>query len=262
MKTLCIILARGGSKGLPNKNTRRLAGKPMVAWTIGHAQAAQRPDRVVLSTDSEAIAEIGALCGVEVAIRPDELATDTATVDSAARYTMDWVQQRTGQRFEAVVILYGNVPVRPAGLIDRAIDKLEASGADSVQSVCPVGKSHPYWMQTLTGLRGDTLQPYEANNIYRRQDLPRVYQLDGGVIAVKRDSLFTVVEGQPHAFLGQDRGAVVTQPGQVVDVDTPLDFALAQAILEHGLVGADGGVNPTMRSEIDSAVSPEKMEAP
>jgi len=231
MKTLCVILARAGSKGLPNKNTRNLAGKPLVAWTVGHASEARGIDRTVLSTDGPEIARIGRDCGVEVVMRPSELASDTATVDSAARHAVLWAEESAPQFYDAVVILYGNVPMRPSGLIDRAVAKLETTGANSVQSVCPVGKFHPFWMKRLGGEDGDELQHYQPNNVYRRQDLPPVYQLDGGVIAVTRKSLFTVIEGRPHAFLGDDRRAVVTEPGQVVDVDTPMDFTLAQVLM-------------------------------
>ncbi len=234
MKTLCVIIARGGSKGLANKNTLALAGKPMVAWTIQHAQRAKHLDRVVLSTDSSAITQVGQDYGVEVVTRPVELASDTATVDSAVRHAVETVEaQQGGATFNAIVILYGNVPLRPEGLIDDAIEKLRSTGAHSVQSVCPVGKFHPYWMKKLAGASGDVLEHYQANSVYRRQDLPPVYQLDGGVIAVTRDSLFTVRTDDPHAFLGSDRRAVVTEPGQVIDVDTALDLAVAQALIEQ-----------------------------
>lgn len=231
MKTLGVIIARAGSKGLPGKNLRELGGKPLVAWTIEQALAATRLNRVVLSTDAPAIADLGRRYSLDVILRPPQLATDTAPVDSAIRHALDQVQSRTGETYDAVVILYGNVPLRPAGLIDRAIEKLENSGADSVQSVCPVGKAHPYWMKKLAGPSSDILQPYEPNTVYRRQDLPPVYQLDGGLIAVTRQSLQRVAPGQPHAFLGKDQRAIVTEPGQVVDIDTATDLAFAQAML-------------------------------
>jgi len=233
MKTICVILARSGSKGLPGKNTRLLAGKPVVAWTLEHARGSRRMGRIVLSTDSQEIAEIGRGYQAAVVLRPAELASDTATVDSAARHAVAVIEEQDGGRCDAAVILYGNVPVRPKNLADLAIQKLEATGADSVQSVCVVGKFHPYWMRVLGGEGGDTLTHYQPNDIYRRQDLPPVYQIDGGVIAVTRQSLFTVAEGHPHAFLGRDRRAVVTEPGRVVDVDTQLDLAVAQAFLKH-----------------------------
>lgn len=225
-EVLGVILARAGSKGLPNKNALMIAGKPMLAWTIGHALASKRIDRVIVSTDGKELADIARKCEVEVIERPVELASDTATVDAAARHA---VNELMGLHAH-VCILYGNIPVRPADLADRAIDKLIETGADSVQSVCPVGKNHPYWMKTVDPETGE-LGMYTDNAVYRRQDLPPVYMLDGGVIAVTRSSLFTVVEGQPHAFLGEDRRAILTEPGEVVDVDNQTDFKIAEAIL-------------------------------
>lgn len=233
MNTLCIILARAGSKGLPGKNVAPLLGRPMIAYTIEHALAARSLDRVVVSTDGAEIAEVARLMGVEVIDRPAALAGDLATVDAAARHALQAAEAVGGQRYDAVVILYGNVPLRPADLIDRAVAKLESSGADSVQSLCPVGKMHPYWMKKLGGPDGDRIEDYQPNTVYRRQDLPAVYQLDGGIIAVRRQALLTIVPGQPHAFLGQDRRAVITRPGEVVDVDTSADLAVAEALLRQ-----------------------------
>jgi CMP-N-acetylneuraminic acid synthetase len=227
MKAVAIVLARAGSKGLPMKNQLPLLGKPMLAWTLEHALASERVDRVILSTDGPTLAEVGRRMGVEVVDRPAEYAHDTATVDAAARHALTSVIAM----HEAVVILYGNVPVRPGDLTDQALDKLEASGADSVQSVCPVGKHHPYWVKQLAGEAGDEMQPYVENSVYRRQDLPPTYQLDGGVIAVTRQSLFDFDPEDAHSFLGRDRRAVVTRPGEVVDVDTSLDLRIAEATL-------------------------------
>lgn len=151
MKTLCVIIARAGSKGLLKKNTRLLVGKPLVAWTIEHAQRAKRLSRVVVSTDSPEVVRVAEGYGLGVVQRPAELASDTATVDSAVRHAVLEIETTEGGPCDAVVILYGNVPLRPDGLIDSAIQKLQSSGADSVQSVCPVGKNHPYWMKTLGG---------------------------------------------------------------------------------------------------------------
>lgn len=227
---LGVILARAGSKGLPNKNAMKIAGKPMLAWTIEHALASTQIKRVMVTTDGEALAQIAGKYDVEVVRRPAELASDTATVDAAARHAVNQVVDT----HEHICLLYGNVPVRPDDLSDRSIDMLNETGADSVQSVCPVGKNHPYWMKTVDPETG-RLEMFEDNQVYRRQELPPVYMLDGGVIALTRSSLFCLIEGQPHAFLGSDRRAVVTEPGDVVDVDTQDDFNTAQTILEDRL---------------------------
>lgn len=225
---LALILARAGSKGLPGKNEKEVAGRPMLSWTVDDARSAACVDRVVLSTDGARLAEIGRGLGIGVVERPGDLATDTATVDSAARQAVE-VLEGEGVVVDEVVLLYGNVPVRPAGLIDRAVAMLRETGCDSVQSVCPVGKAHPWWMKRV-GEDG-RMEAYEANRAYRRQDLPALYLLDGGLIVLRREALFTVVAGEPHAFLGGDRRAVVTEPGEVVDIDTEADLAVAEAAL-------------------------------
>ncbi|MEM1107871.1 MAG: acylneuraminate cytidylyltransferase family protein [Planctomycetota bacterium] len=228
MNALAVILARAGSKGLPHKNQLPVAGKPCLAWTIEHALETAGLDRIILSTDSNEMSQIGKHLGVEVITRPYEFAHDTATVDAAARHAVTSI---IGNH-EHIVVLYGNVPVRPEDLTRRALDKLVETGCDSVQSVCPVGKNHPYWMKTLAGEDGDVLQPYEDNTVYRRQDLPPLYQLDGGVIALTRESLFQLDPEDPHAFLGEDRRVVVTEPGEVVDIDEAKDLLVAEATLK------------------------------
>ena len=224
-RVLAVIIGRAGSKGLPGKNWRALAGKPMICHSIDDALAAETVDRVIVSTDGDAIADAAESSGVEVVRRPAALANDTATVDSAVRHAVDAVKSPA----TTVVILYANVPVRPDDLIDRAVRELFATHADSVQSYSDVGKHHPYWMVTLDDEH--RVKQHVPNTVYRRQDLPKLLLPDGGVIAVTRKSLLNDVEGQPHAFLGTDRRGIVSPAGSVVDVDCAADFALAEAML-------------------------------
>lgn len=231
--SLCVILARAGSKGLPGKNTMPIAGKPMVAWTIEYARSATMLDAVALSTEGTDIAKIGRDYEIEILARPAHLASDTASVSSAAKDAVYEWEYATGVAVDDVVILYGNVPVRPPGLIGRALLLLRDTECDSVQSVCQVGKMHPAWMKrVLPGYRMADLPGWPT--AHRRQDLEPLYVLDGGIIAVTRESLFAADEGYPHSFLGEDRRVIVTQPGEVVDVDNAIDARLASAILsEH-----------------------------
>ena len=231
MRNLTVILARAGSKGLKNKNAMPVAGRPMLAWAIDHALGSKHAGRIVVSTDGEELMQIAKQAGVQAVRRPPALADDTATVDSAARQAVTEIEKETGHPFDSVVILYGNIPVRPTNLTDRAVEKLHETDCDSVQSVYPVQKVHPYWMKKLGGDTNDELLMYEPNEVYRRQDLPPVYMLNGGVIAVSRKSLFTVDPAQPHAFLGTDRRAIVNEPDEVIDVDSRLDLLVAEAVL-------------------------------
>ena len=234
MTALALILARAGSKGVPNKNAAPVAGKPCIAWTIGAAQAARGIGRVAVSTDGAHIADIARSHGAEVVARPEEHATDTARVDDAARHAVTALGWRAGP----VVILYANVPVRPAGLIDRALDLLASEGPDSVQSYTAVGKHHPWWTARVDEATG-AVRPWEGDvlnhGVFRRQDLPPAYIPDGGVIAVTRAALMLElgVAAGPHAFFGRPerRRGVINPEGSVVDIDSPLDLVVAEVVL-------------------------------
>ena len=182
--------------------------------------------------------------GVDVVARPASLAVDDATVDDAARHAVDALGWTGGP----VAILYANVPVRPAGLLDRAIGLLEETGCDSVQSVARVGKHHPWWTARLepdarlAPWEGDTLN----HGVYRRQDLPPAYIPDGGALVVTPNALFGVIPDVapgPHAFLGADRRAVATEQGEVVDIDSGIDLIVADALL-RGLGDLAAGHSP------------------
>lgn len=224
-RALAVVIGRAGSKGLPRKNALPVAGVPMIAHSVRFALASRSVDRVIVSTDGAEIAAIARAEGAEVFLRPDAVSHDAATVDSAVRHAVE----ASGSRAETIVILYGNVPVRPADLADRAVARLLETGADSVQSYYRVGKTHPYWMSRLD--ESGRVSQFIENRIYRRQELPPLFMPDGGVIAVRRASLFDVREGEPHAFFGRDRRGIETREGDVVDVDTALDLAVAEAIL-------------------------------
>jgi CMP-N-acetylneuraminic acid synthetase len=137
-----------------------------------------------------------------------------------------------------VVILYGNVPVRPAGLIDRAVNLLVSSNADSVQSYAPVGKFHPWWLARIDPETG-MVRPWEGDvlnhGVYRRQDLPPAFVPDGGVLVVTREALMLKIAGLsgPHAFFGREdrRRAVVNSEGAVIDIDSETDLPVADAML-------------------------------
>jgi len=231
-RVLAVVIGRAGSKGLPRKNALPVAGIPMVARTVRFARAARSVDRTIVSTDGDEIATIARGEGAEVVMRPESVSNDTATVDAAVRHAVE----HSGSRAEVVVILYANVPVRPADLIDRAVARLDETGCDSVQSYCRMGKTHPYWMSRLDG--DGRVSQFIENRIYRRQELPALYMPDGGVIAVRRASLFDVREGEPHAFFGRDRRGIETQEGEVIDVDSELDLVVAEAILRRRGGGA------------------------
>jgi CMP-N-acetylneuraminic acid synthetase len=241
MSALALILARAGSKGVPGKNSALVGGRPCLCWSIDHARESQLITRIAITTDDAALQQLGIELGIDVVARPSALAQDTTPIDDAARHAVDALQW-TG---DPVVLLYANVPIRPRGLLDRALDLLVRTGCDSVQSYAPVGKYHPYWMTTLdhqnavvSPWSGETLN----NNIYRRQDLPPAFIPDGGVIACKLDALCLQLGDTltgPHAFLGSDRRGIETNPGEVVDIDTPMDLLVSDVLLRAEGSGRD-----------------------
>lgn len=230
MNALAIILARAGSRGLPDKCVRPLLGRALIEYTFDHALAAKSVAAIVLSTDSIPAKHLAARRRIEVVDRPAALASDTATIDAAARHAVETWESRYRQEIDAAVILYANIPVRTAGLIDRALEQLETSGGTSVRSVAPIGRHHPDWLHRLDG---DRMQQYRVNSIHRRQDLEPLYYHDGAVIAVTRAALFGALAtpGDSQAFLGSDRRALVQKPEEAVDVDEPVDLFLAEAVL-------------------------------
>lgn len=244
-KAVAIILARAGSKGVPGKNTAPIAGKPCVQWTIEAALGSRLVGRTLVSSDDRAALALARSLGADAIERPPALAGDTARIDDAARDALDrWAAgQRLDPRPESpVVILYANVPVRPPGLIDRALDLLLRSRCDSVQSYAPVGKFHPWWTARLD--EHGSVSPWEGDvlnhGVFRRQDLPPAFVPDGGVIALTVRALRLQVPGVPqgpHAFFGLDRRGVVNPEGSVVDIDAPIDLALAHALLSQRPAG-------------------------
>ena len=235
MKTVAFILARRGSKGLPGKNTRIVGGRACIEWSIDAARSARRVDAVALSSDDEQALDMARTLGVEALDRPADLASDTARVDDALRHGASAYEIRAGTAIDTVVLLYGNVPVRPAGLIDRAIETFEQGGFDSVQSYCDAGKHHPWWTARLDRVTG-AITPWEGDvlnhGVYRRQDLPPACVPDGGVLVIRRKNLLGRHE-MPHAFLGSRVGGVLTRPGEVVDIDNELDAIVADTILSR-----------------------------
>jgi CMP-N,N'-diacetyllegionaminic acid synthase len=230
MNVLAVILARAGSSGLANKHLLPLLGRPVIQYTFDHARSARLLSRVVVSSDSPDVLRMGAAAGFETIVRPAGLATADASVQDVMLHALDQVESRPGFKADALVVLYGNVPVRPACAIDRAVKLLRATHCDSVRSFCPVSKWHPAWMSRL---EGDRVAPLEANSIHRRQDLPELFLHDGAVVSVSRASMLKARENRSdaHAFFGVDRRGFATEVGQTVEIDHLRDLYWAEAVL-------------------------------
>jgi CMP-N-acetylneuraminic acid synthetase len=230
MTTLGVILARAGSVGLTDKHVRLLLGRPVIEYTFDHAEAATMLDRVVISTDSPGVKQLARQRGLEVIDRPAALATSEASVQDVMLHALRTLEAKGDFYADALVVLYGNVPVRPAGAIDDAVAMLQQTTCDSVRSFSPVGKWHPSWMAKLHDGR---VEPVQRGSIHRRQDLAPLFLHDGAVVAVSRSSMLRGEQfpDDPHAFFGLDRRGVQVGMGETVEVDHARDLYWAEAVL-------------------------------
>ena len=246
---LAVILARAGSVGLPGKSLRPLLGRPVLAYTFDHVRESHLITRSVVSSDDPAILTLAQKNGFETITRPSELATATSPTDPVLRHALRTVAgtlrvPSVGKRAakadgtrsvpatmpQIVVMLYGNVPVRRGGMIDKCIEMLLETGCDSVQTIAPVGKMHPYWMFDLDP--AGKIQKHIPNTIFRRQDLPPLYSPTGAVYVIRTDVLLSSENSpDPHAFLGTDRRGLVVAPEDSVDIDMERDLWVAEAVL-------------------------------
>jgi len=224
MNTLGVIPARGGSKGIPGKNLATLAGRPLLAYTADAARAS-RLSRTIVSTDDPEIATVACGLGVEVPfMRPAELATDAALMAPVLQHAVREMNA-LGFSAEAVVLLQPTSPLRRAHHIDRVLDLLEASPADSVVTVVEV--PHQFNPVSVMKLDGDRLAPLvDGPPILRRQDKPRVYARNGPAVLAVRTSVL-----EAGSLYGNDCRAVIMTPEESVDVDTALDLEIVEYLL-------------------------------
>lgn len=224
LSILAIIPARGGSKGVPLKNMRNFAGKPLLVWTIEAARGCPEIDRVILSSDHQAIMDIARHHGCEVPfVRPDSLADDRATAIDVAIHALTTLQQK----FDYLVWLQPTSPLRTSEDIRLVLELLIHGQNDSCTSVCLAPKP-PDWMFRLND--DHTLRPVLENvqTSGNRQALPAVYVLNGAVYACSVPWLIRgkkMVDNQTRAY--------VMDPHNSIDIDTELDFKLGELLMAH-----------------------------
>lgn len=227
MRTVAFIFARGGSKGLPGKNIRPLAGKPLIAWSIEQALAVRRIERVIVSTDSEDIAAVARDYGAEVPfIRPEELARDDSPEWLAWRHALTYLQESDGTLPETMVSVPATAPLRLPLDIENCLDRYEQGDADMVITVTDAHRS-PYFNMVKAnpdGSVGLVIPPSAA--IARRQDVPTVYDMATVAYVVRPE----FVMSHNGTFEGRVQ-AVHVPPERAVDIDTLLDFQVAECLL-------------------------------
>jgi CMP-N-acetylneuraminic acid synthetase len=236
MNTLGVILARSGSIGLPNKHLLPLMGPPVIGYTFDHARRSTRLTRVAVSSDCPQILAMAKWAGFDEIKRPAELATSESSVQDVMLHAMHATERRDPSfKADALVVLYGNVPVRPDGIIDRCVEMLAETKCDSVRTFCPVGKWHPNWMWRFDTQTAVPTKFADAGSIHRRQDLEQLYLHDGAVVAVSRQAMLRgeMAPADPHAFFGANWRGVETAMGETVEIDHLRDLYWAEAVLRE-----------------------------
>jgi CMP-N,N'-diacetyllegionaminic acid synthase len=228
---LAIITARGGSKGVPRKNLRDLAGKPLVVWSIEAAKSAQHFMRILVTTDDPQIAEVSRAAGAEVPfLRPSELSGDCATSEAAVLHALDWLYEKEQYSPDLIVLLQPTSPFRSPLDIDLALNLQMTTNADSVISVTE-NRRPVQWLRKVTA-QGTIEAVTSAIEITRRQDAEQLYQLNGAIYVIKPEVLRS-----ENTFYSKNCHAYVMPPERSLDIDSELDFLIADLLMQHQLKG-------------------------
>jgi len=225
---LGLVPARGGSKGVPGKNVRPLAGRPLLAYVAAAARESGVIDRLVLSTDSQEIADAGLACGLEVPfLRPAALAADDTPMLPVVRHALDTLAA-SGWQAEVVVLLQPTSPLRRASHVRDAVGLLRSTGADSVVTVVEVPRhlSPDYVMRIDEG----RLVPFlpEGARVMRRQDARPAYSRDGTVYACWRSTI-----ERDGSLYGSRCHPLVIDVTESLSIDTPDDWHEAERRLRQ-----------------------------
>lgn len=229
-RTLAVIPARGGSKGVPRKNIRDLCGKPLIGHMIGHALAVPAITDVVVSTDDAEIAEVARQQGAQVPfMRPAELAEDHMPSWPTVRHALQEMEKLRGQDYDYVVMLQATAPMCRPQDIAACLARLSRNDCESVVTVVRVTTHHPFRMKRIVG--DDILinlidQGFE--DMRPRQSLPPVYQRSGAVYASRRKVIL-----EQDTVVGMDARCVVVPEETGLEIDSPLDFELVRLVMEQ-----------------------------
>lgn len=226
---LAIIPARGGSKGLSKKNIKELCGKPLIAWSIDAGLKSKYLDEVMVTTDSPEIADIAKKYGASVPfLRPDELASDTATSFDAIKHTIDFYKTELQKEFDYIVLLEPTSPLREDSDIDNAIENLFNSIADSIVGISKTEDQNPAFLvlkDTKSFISG-----YENKNmkVLRRQDIKDVYFFEGTIYISKTDILM-----DKKTFYHENTIGYEVPKYKSLEIDDIDDFIMVEAIMKH-----------------------------
>lgn len=228
MIILGVITARGVSKGILGKNIKFLGGKPLIAYTIDCAKKSKMLTDVIVSTDDEGIAKICREFGADVPfLRPEELALDKTPHVPVLQHAVEFFEKERGCKVDIIVVLQPTSPFRTVEDLDKTLEKLIETGADSAVSLVEISENHPIKIKKL---EGDKVLPYSVAEVEgtRRQDLPVAYKRSGAVYAMKREVLV-----DQNRLYGDFITGFVVPKERSVDIDEPFDWIKTEYMLEE-----------------------------
>lgn len=220
IKLLAVIPARGGSKSIPRKNIKDLAGKPLIYWTIKTAQDSGVLDRIVVSTDDQEIADISQGFDVEVIMRLAKLAEDTSPTEDALIHCLDYLKEKDNFEPTVILTLEPTAPLRSAETIKGVVELYKTTDADSVMTV---ESEHECHMNLIDGKIDFLIK----NPPRRRQDRKPLYKENGGTYLTE---IFVLKE--KRKVLGNSLYGYVLPRNETVDINDILDFQIAEAIMK------------------------------
>ncbi len=230
MRVLGIITARGGSKGIPNKNLIAVGGKPLLEYTARAALSARRLARTVISTDCNKIADAAVSMGIDCPfMRPAHLAQDDTPTIPVLQNVIEQLRAE-GEEYDAVFTLQPTNPLRTPDDIDGSIELLQKTGADSVIGFSDVGERHPARMKTIAS-DGRVEDPDFAEQFegQRRQELPQLFLRDGAVYVTRTSVLM-----EQASIKGDDCRGWLIPPQRALNIDEPFDLFLAEQLIRLG----------------------------
>lgn len=234
MHILGIIPARGGSKGLKDKNILELNGKPLIGYTIEAVLNAKLLNKVVVSTDSDKIANLAkSMYGIEVVKRPSEFARDDSPIEEALLHAVEYLEREKEFKADIVVWMQPNVPIRKDGIVDAVVKELINSDADSCVT-CYEAHQIPEVMKVMDK-KGRLVPVFKDVSGIRRQEFPKRYLLDGSVTALRVENLFKS-RGirKAHVYLGKEIIPVIQENKMYsLEIDMPEDVLLAKYYMKQ-----------------------------
>lgn len=224
-KIVCVVPARGGSKGVPRKNIKMIAGKPLIAYTIGQALQSPYIDRVIVSTEDAEIADVSRQFGAETPFtRPVELAGDQSSTIDVLLHAIHWLQEKEEYHFDILVLLHATTPLRNVYDINSCIEMLIAEKADNVFSVTEAHRN-PYFNMVEAG-RDGKVKLSKKGDFMTRQSAPAVYDMNSAIYVWWTD----ILKKEKKIFL--DKSHIYVMPKErSIDIDDDLDFRIAEFLV-------------------------------